>query len=120
MRGVDTKDAAEPRQRTRDVQLVSGPGDVAVAEIFQIVVNARRHGHPAAARGHYLVVLGGPELAHVQAVVGEAPVDGHQELQGSLPQQPPQQPRHGSPLSPVSGSVLDAVQSREAAVGKAE
>ena len=75
MLGVDAQDAGDPRKRTGHIQLVTGPRNMAVAEIFQIVVNASSHGHSVAACSVYLIVPGGPELTHIQAVVGKAPVD---------------------------------------------
>lgn len=75
MRSVDAQDASELWQRTRQSQLITRPGNMAVAKVFQIIVDARCHGHSGAAYSDYLVVFGGPKLAHVQAVVGKAPVD---------------------------------------------
>lgn len=109
MLGVDAQDAGEFGQRTRHIQLVPGPGNMTVAEIFEIVVNARSHGHSGAAGSDDLVVTGGPELTHVQAVVGEAPVDRHYELRGPGPEQPFQQLDHRSALSFVAGSRFDVV-----------
>lgn len=117
MRRVDAQDAREPRQRTGQVQLVTGPGNMAVAEVLQIVVDARGHGHPAAACGHHLLVLGVPELTQVQAVVGEALVDRHDELRGSVPDQSLEQPNHGSPLSLVAGFRFEVVQSCKLTAG---
>lgn len=75
MLGVNAQDAGKLWQRTRQIQLITRPGNMAVAEIFQIVVNARSQGHSGAARGDYLIVFSGPELTHIQAVVGKASVD---------------------------------------------
>lgn len=111
MRGVDAQDAGERGQRTGQLELVPGPGNMAVTEVFQVVVDARGHGHPAAACSHYLVVSGGPELTHIQAVVGEARVDRHYELRGSVPEQPLQQGDHGSALRLLAGFWFEVVQS---------
>lgn len=111
MRRVDAQDSREPRQRTGQLQLVAAPGNMAVAEVLQIVVDARRNGHAGAARGHDLVVLGGSELAHVQRVDGEAPVDRHDEFGGPGAQESLQQLHHGSPLGFVAGFRSDVVQS---------
>lgn len=115
MRGADAQDAGELWQRSGQIQLIPGPGNVAVAKILQIIINPGGHGHPGAACGDDLVVFGGPELAHVQAVVGEAPVDRHDELGRSVPQQPPQQLGHRSALRSVAGSRSDVVQRRKPA-----
>lgn len=111
MRRVDAQDPREPGQRTGQVELVTGPGNMAVAEVLQVVVNAGGHRHAGAARGHHLAVLGGPELTHVQAIDGEAPVDRHQELGGPGAQQALQQLRHRSALCFVAGFRFDVVQS---------
>lgn len=120
MRGVDAQDAGQLGQRSRQVQLVTGPGNMAVTEIFQVVVDTRGQGHPGAARGHDLVVLGGPELAHIQAVVGQAPVDRHDELAGPVAEQASEQLRHGSALRLAAGSGLEVVQSGKLTVGRHE
>ena len=110
MLGVDAQDPGELRQRTRQIQLVTGPGDMTVTEILQIVVDARSQRHSAAAGGDDLVVLRGAELTHIQAVVGQAPVHRHDELRGSVPEQPLQQLHHCSALRLVAGFRFDVVQ----------
>lgn len=86
---------------------------MAVTEVLEVVVDAGRHGHPGAARRDHLVVSRGPELAHVQAVVGEAPVDRHDELRGPGPEQPLQQLHGRSALRLVAGRRLEVVQCGE-------
>lgn len=111
VRGVDAQDAGELGQRSGKSQLVPGPGDMAVAEVLDVVVNPRSHSHPTAAGGDDPVVSAGPELADIQTVVGEAPVDRYQELLRSVPQQPLQQPGHSFALRLVAHRRLDVLQS---------
>lgn len=65
VRSVDPQDAGELWQRSGKCHLVTRPGNMAVAEILHIVVNPRSNSHSTAARGHDLVVFGGPELAYI-------------------------------------------------------
>ena len=90
---------------------------MAVAEVLQIVVDARGHGHPAAACDHHLLVLSVPELTQVQAVVGETLVDRHDELRGSVADQSLEQPHHGSPLRLVARFRFEVVQSGKLTTG---
>lgn len=83
---------------------------MAVAEIFQIVVNPRSHSYSGAASSDDLVVFGGPELAHIQAVIGKALVDWHDELRGSAPEETLQQLHHSSTLNLVAGFRFDVLQ----------
>lgn len=110
---VDAQDAGELRQRTRQIQLVTRPGNMAIAEIFQIVVNTRSNSHSGAACGDYPVVFGWPEFTHIQAVVGKAAVNWHYELCGSVPEQAFQQFDHCSSLCLATGFRFDMVQSRK-------
>lgn len=116
MGGVYPEHPGESGQRTGHIQLVSGPGNVTVAEIFQIVVNPGRHGHPGAASGHDLTVFGGPKLTHIQELIRQASVDRHYKLGGSVPQKPFQQPGRGSSLCLVASSRSDVVQTRKRTV----
>ena len=66
--GVNPQDPAHLGQRSGEVQLVSRPGDMAVAEVLQVVIKTRSHGDPGAPSGDYLVVPGRAELTHIQTV----------------------------------------------------
>ncbi|KAG7264108.1 hypothetical protein CRUP_020785 [Coryphaenoides rupestris] len=116
--GADPEEPGDGGQGTGQVQLVPGPRHLAVAEVLEVVVQTRRHGHPGAAGGVDLVVSGGSELTHVQtAAVGQAPVHGDDELAGSVvPQQSPQELRHRSRLGRVARLWLEMIQRRESAV----
>jgi hypothetical protein len=114
--GVYPKDPGDLGQRTREVQLVSRPGHMAVAEVFQVVIKTRSHGHPSTPSGYYLIVSGRPELTHIQTVFGHAPVDGNDKLSGSVPQQSLQKLDHCSGLGLLARLWLQMIQSWESAV----
>lgn len=111
MLGVDAEHTGEFRKRTGKIQLITGPGNVAVAEVFQVIVNPRGYGHSGVARGNDPVVFSRPELTHIQAVIREAPINYDDELSGSVPQQASQQLDHSSALCLVASLRLQVIQS---------
>ena len=114
--GVNPQDPAHLGQRSGEVQLVSRPGDMAVAEVLQVVIKTRSHGDPGAPSGDDLVVSGRPELTHIQTVFGHAPVDGDDELGGSVTQQSLQKLDHCPGLGLLARLWLQMIQSWESAV----
>lgn len=118
VRCADAQDASESRQGSGQIELISSPGHMAVAEVLQIVVYPGGHRDPRAANRHDLVVLRRAQLAHVQPVRRQSPVDRHDEIPRPVPQQPPEQIQHGSRLTFIARFGSEMRESLEVAADR--